>query len=87
MGFGFVVMFRFQIRVVCSRVSVAYDGYPATHPAFEKSEHFGIGNQFQLHFGMFQVGIPCQRRGGNVMGWVETVCFQREVAEVFEHVG
>jgi hypothetical protein len=84
--FGFIVILRFYIRIVCSRKPIADDRYPAAHATFKKCKHFGIGYQIQTDLCMFQTGIPRQGGGGDVLRGMELVRFQRQISKIFKYV-
>ena len=81
-------------KVVVGDVGVVGDGMPpgdhrhaAANPALDEQMHVDVREQFQLHLGHLQLGVPAEARRGVVVRRVETVMRHTCGAELLEDVG
>ena len=81
-------------RVVVGDVGVIGDGMPpgdhrhaAANPALDEQMHVDAREQFQLHLGHLQHGVPAEARRGVVVCRVKTVMRHTRGAELLEDVG
>ena len=80
--------------VVVGDVGVVGDGVPpgdhrdaAANPALDEQMHVDVCEQFQLHLGHLQHGVPAETRRGVIVCRVETVMYHARGAELLEDVG
>ena len=81
-------------RVVVGDEGVVGDGmlpgddrHAAANPALDEQMHVDVREQFQLHLGHLQHGVPAEARRGVVVRRIETVMRHTRGAELLEDVG
>ena len=63
------------------------DRHAAANPALDQQMHVDVREQFQLHLGHLQHGVPAEARRGVVVRRIETVMRHTRGAELLEDVG
>ena len=83
-----------SVGVVVGNVGVVGVGVPtgdhrdaAANPALDEQMHVDVREQFQLHLGHLQHGVPAEARRGVIVCRVETVMYHARGAELLEDIG